>query len=234
MKHKVVRTVIAIFLVISLALLFPVTWAAPAMPSQALLDPATIPKYENQLTGPLPVYQPTIVMSNGKVVRYDYNVTMNALMEQMLPSSMNLLTPVWGFGGLAEDAVTGEPLGYVQSSPGLTFETTQGIPAQVEWVNNITTPYMFPVDPTLHWANPNNEPMPTPPYSSYPPGYQDVQTPVPLTIHLHGSETQSYYDGGPDSWFTNNGIQTLLLTIILMGSLPRCFGIMITLSALHA
>lgn len=207
MRRKIIQTVIAILLMISIALIIPVSWAAPATSSQALLNPTTIPKYENQLTGPLPVYQPIIVTSNGRVVRYEYNVTMNAFNGQMLPPSMNLLTPVWGFGGLAEDAVTGASLGYVQSSPGLTFKTTQGIPAQVEWVNNITTPYMFPVDPTLHWANPNNEPMPTPPYSSYPPGYQEIQTPVPLTIHLHGSETQSYYDGGPDSWFTNNGIQ---------------------------
>lgn len=207
MKRRIVL-IIGMALAI-LTLVLPVVqpaYALPAQSAQALLDPLTIPKYENQLTGPLPVYEPTLVMSNGKVVKYEYNATMSAFMEQMLPPSMNLLTPVWGFGGLAEDAVTGAPLGYVQSAPGLTFETTQGIPVQVEWVNNITTPYMFPVDPTLHWANPNNYPAPTPPFSSYPSGYQEVQTPVPLVIHLHGSETQSYYDGGPDAWFTNSGL----------------------------
>jgi spore coat protein A len=26
-------------------------------------------------------------------------------------------------------------------------------------------------------------------------------------MHLHGGETQSYYDGGPEQWFTPNGIQ---------------------------
>ena len=173
MKRRIVQTIGVALAILTLVL--PVVQLAYALPaqsaaaSQALLNPLTIPKFENQLTGPLPVYVPTMVMKDGKVVQYDYNVTMSAFTEQMLPPSMNLLTPVWGFGGLAENAVTGAPLGYVQSAPGLTFETTQGIPVQVEWVNNITTPYMFPVDPTLHWANPHNLPTPTPPFnSSYP------------------------------------------------------------------
>jgi FtsP/CotA-like multicopper oxidase with cupredoxin domain len=64
---------------------------------------------------------------------------------------------------------------------------------------------MFPVDPTIHWANPNNYATPTPPFASYPPGYPEAQNTVPLVTHLHGSETQSYYDGVPDAWFTAQG-----------------------------
>ena len=103
---------------------------------------------------------------------------------------------------------------------------------QVTWVNAITDNYMFPVDPTLHWANPTNIPMATvmdeamnglaPPY---PPGYNGIpytipgtttianpngynaQSPIPLVAHLHGGETQSEYDGGPEQWFTNTGLQ---------------------------
>lgn len=119
---------------------------------------------------------------------------------------MNMLTPVWGYGGVAEDAVTKTPLGYVRSSPGPSFEAVRGIPIQVKWQNKITSPQMFPVDPTLHWANPNTVDMPMPPFPTYPPGFPQAQSPVPLVTHLHGGEVQSDFDGGPDEWFTWNGI----------------------------
>jgi len=61
------------------------------------------------------------------------------------------------------------------------------------------------VDPTLHWANPNGMPMPTAPYSQFPPGYEQAQNYVPLIPHLHGGEVQSTSDGHPDAWFTANG-----------------------------
>jgi FtsP/CotA-like multicopper oxidase with cupredoxin domain len=145
-------------------------------------------------------------MSDGEVVRHEYTVTMTSFMQQILPPSMNLLTPVWGYGGVAKDAVTGTPLGYVRSTPAPSFEAVRGIPIQVKWQNNISTPHIFPVDPTIHWANPNNYPMPMAPFPTYSPGFPEAQSPVPLVTHLHGSETQSYYDGVPEQWFTYNGL----------------------------
>ena len=64
---------------------------------------------------------------------------------------------------------------------------------------------MFPVDPTLHWADPNGLGMPMPPFEEYPPGYPEAQAPVPLVTHLHGAEVPSASDGGPDAWFTIDG-----------------------------
>jgi spore coat protein A len=208
MKREIIRTLGIVFVVLTIFLPSVSLGVSSvfASPSLALLDPLTIPKYENQLTGPLPVYEPTnITDSNGKVIRYEYTVTMSSFKEQILPPSMGLLTTVWGYGGMAKDALTGASLGYVQSSPGPSFEAVRGIPIKVKWVNNITSPYMLPVDPTIHWANPNNYPTPTPPFPSYPPGYPDAQGTVPTVPHLHGSETQSYYDGTPNEWFTANG-----------------------------
>ena len=46
-------------------------------------------------------------------------------------------TKVWGYGGEAMNAMTGEALGYVESTPGSTFEAIQGVPVQVKWVNNL-------------------------------------------------------------------------------------------------
>ncbi len=171
----------------------------------ALLDPTSIPLFENQLTAPPPVYAPKAVTSQGKVIRQEYTVAMASFTQQILPPSMNLPTAVWGYGGEANDALTGASLGLVQSSPGPTFEATRGIPIQVEWQNNISSPYLFAVNPTIHWANPSNYSGFTTPFPAYPPGFSGVQSPVPLVTHLHGGQNQSFYDGGPEGWFTSSG-----------------------------
>src|SRR6266511_5238428 len=140
---------------------FLVTFAVPASviadDSQGpnLLDPSAIPKFANELTGAPPVFVPTVVTDHrGNVISHDYVVNMSAFYEQILPPGYPT-TPVWGYGGEAMDAVTGAPLGFVRNSPGPTFEAVRGIPINVKWVNNVDTPNMFPVDPTLHWADPN-------------------------------------------------------------------------------
>jgi spore coat protein A len=162
------------------------------------LDPTTIPKWENQLTGPPPVYVSD--SSNS------YTVKMTQFQEQILPPSMGMMTTTWGYGGHAKDAVTGKDLGFVQNSPGPTFETVKGTPITVKWVNDITSSSLFAVDPTIHWANPNNMATPTFPFTLFPPGYAQAQSPVPLVTHVHGLEVQSTSDGGPNAWFTSNGI----------------------------
>jgi FtsP/CotA-like multicopper oxidase with cupredoxin domain len=171
----------------------------------SILSSLSIPMFENQLSGPPPVYDPKVITNNGKVIRHEYTVAMTTFTEQILPPSMNLLTSVWGYGGAANDAITGDHLGFVQGSPGPTFEAVRGIPIQVEWQNNISSPYMFAVDPTIHWSNPNNSSEVNSPFSPYPPGYSNAQKTVPLVTHLHGGENQSFYDGGPNAWFTSDG-----------------------------
>ena len=178
---------------------------ATAFSEPSILDPLSIPMFENQLIAPPPVYAPNAVTSQGKVIRHEYTIAMASFIEQILPPSMNLNTSVWGYSGSANDAITGVPLGIVQSSPGPTFEAIRGIPVQVEWQNNISSPYLFAVDPTIHWANPNKSPASTSPFPAYPPGFPNVQSPVPLVTHLHGGQNQSYYDGGPNEWFTSDG-----------------------------
>lgn len=172
-----------------------------------LLDPLLIPKYVNQLDSPPPVYEPIVAIDpNTGLLTHYYTIDMSEFYQQILPPGFPP-TKVWGYGGMAKDALTGTTLGYVRNAPGPTFEAVRGIPIQVKWVNNINSPHMFAVDPTLHWADPNNFGMPMPPFQPYPPGYPEAQHPVPLVTHLHGGEVQSYYDGGPDAWFTYNGIR---------------------------
>jgi spore coat protein A len=222
-KRKNVLTtalLVALMVLSSFAILSPVN----AEPLE-LIVPKEIPKFVNQLTGPPPVYVPKVIKDpDGKGIAYQYTVTMDESMQQVLPLPYPK-TSVWGYGGNAKDAITGKYLGYVLNSPGPSFEATRGIPTVVKWVNNIDKGYMFPVDPTLHWANPTNIPMDkamnqamnnlAPPY---PPGYNGIttidgknpdawnaQSAVPLVPHLHGGEVSSLYDGGPTAWWTNDG-----------------------------
>jgi spore coat protein A len=213
--------------------------------SPQLLDPFTIPKWVNQLDGPLPVYVPTnITDGSGNLIRQDYVVNVTEFYQQILPTADANGNPtgfgqtkVWGFGGEAADALTGQDLGFVRSAPGPTFEAVRGIPVQVKWVNGLVDAqgvplqHMFPVDPTIHWANPSGIDMMdarmqvseglAPPF---PPGYNgmpytipgtttvanpdgwNAQSPVPICVHLHGGQVPSDYDGTPEQWFTPNGI----------------------------
>jgi spore coat protein A len=184
-----------------------------------ILDPNTIPKWTNQLTQAPPIFAAdNISDSSGKLIRQEYTVSIKEFEQQLLPSVDSNGNPtglgastVWGFEGQAKDAVTGESLGVIDSTPGCSFEATKGVPAQVKWVNDLVDssgnplPELFAVDPTFNWANPNGIQVPSP--SSAPPnGYSQAQSPVPISIHLHGGEDPSTSDGGPDAWWTPNGL----------------------------
>jgi spore coat protein A, manganese oxidase len=178
--------------------------------SPQLLDPKSIPKFVNQLTTPPPVYTPhNITDSNDKVTRQEYTIKVSQFIQQILPTGLPATT-VWGYEGEAHDAVTGQSLGNVASTPGCTFEAIQGVPVQVKWVNNLLDgngkplSYMVPVDPTIHWANPNGLAM-TASTPSYPPGNLEAQASVAIVTHLHGGEVQSGSDGHPEAWWTADG-----------------------------
>jgi len=200
----------AILTLLTAYTLAPLQYSATA---QAVLplNPFTIPKFVNQLTGPPPVYEPD---SSG-----NYSVDMVAFDQQILPPMdfgagiiENKTTRVWGYGGNAT-VFGGTTATYMMSSPGPTFEVLKGVPIRVNWTNMITEQQPFAVDPTLHWANPTNLPMPYPyptppaPFPAFPPGIPAAQSPVPLVTHLHGGEVPPVSDGGPDAWWTNSGIQ---------------------------
>jgi len=210
MKSNTTTSVSSIIL-LTLAVLSAVSLLAlPVLavkPAPVLLDPKTIPKFANQLAKP-PEYQPSTAtdLNTGLLTDY-YTIYMRRGRQQILPPGTILVgspdgqTDVWGY---YQDVVGAGTIG---GSPGATFEAVRGKPVSVTWVNQITGDHMFAVDPTLHWANPNNFPMPMPPVTAplFPPGYNglgEAQSPVPLVPHLHGGEVQSYYDGHPDAWFT--------------------------------
>jgi FtsP/CotA-like multicopper oxidase with cupredoxin domain len=240
------KRLVSLLLFASLSLALVSTTFVSPVSSQTigLLNPLSIPKWVNQINGPLPVFLPTnVTNANGKIIRQDYVVNITQFYQQILPTVDSNGNPtgfgetkVWGYGGIAYDPVTGQNLGYIESTPGPTFEATRNIPSQVEWVNDLVDssgkplPELFPVDPTIMWANPNNINMTeaqiqageglAPPF---PPGYNgssytlpngqianpdqwNAQSPVAVVTHLHGGEDPSADDGGPDAWYTPNGI----------------------------
>ena len=116
-----------------------------------------------------------------------YEIAQSEGLVQMLPLPYPP-TLVYGYSGRAKNAVTGADEGFYFGTPGPTFEVTHGVRIEVKFTNNISNPHFLPVDPTLHWANPNGMSMmlsgPAPPF---PPGIPEAQADVALVPHLHGN-----------------------------------------------
>lgn len=166
--------------------------------SDFLLNASSVPKFVSVLNGPPPVYVPDTPGSNN------YTVWMTEITQQILPSPFPT-TRVYAYAGRARIFGQSTPA-FVASSPGPTFETIQNVEVSIKWINNLSCPHMFPVDPALHWANPNMVPKPSRgSYPPFPPGFPEAQADIPTVPHLHGAEVYSGYDGHPEAWFTWDG-----------------------------
>ena len=161
------------------------------------LNPAVIPKFKNELEK-LPVFAPSFFKREDKI-NHHYSVDACEFYQQMLPEGFNK-TKVWGFAGLCKDEKN-KKIKYLKYSPGPTFEVDKDIATNIQWNNKILGQYMFNVDRTLSWADPNNI------------GYnkdldsKDGQWPVTLVMHVHGICVSPIYDGNPRSWYTATGIK---------------------------
>ncbi len=206
MNKILVRKLISIVIGLSLCLsLITLAYADKDTDSDSnLLNPESIPKFVNQLAIP-PAYTPKISTDSvtGKKT-HTYEIQTSAFYEQILPQGFPK-TFVWGYGGMVTDAATGKSV-YSESSPGATIEAIRGIPVKVKWKNSLTGNHIFPVDPTICWANPNNmEHIHKNPLPQFPELFSMAQSNIPTAPHLHGGETSSTSDGHPQAWFTSSG-----------------------------
>ena len=160
-------------------------------PGVSPLDPHQIPKFASDLTKP-PVFVPD---NSGRPVPH-YTVAYKSIRQQLLPRGFPS-TEVFAYGGLTD-------VGTTFSTPGPTFEAIRGQHIRVHFVNQLDGDHLFPVDPTIMFANPNDQPAPQPPFKPFPPGYRFAQNPIPVVTHLHGGVTPSDSDGFVDAWFTRN------------------------------
>ena len=180
------------------------------IPGVQPLDPNTVPKFVNQLSRP-PVFVPVGTKFDPSIGRDVplYEVTENTVFQQILPPGFPK-TKIYAYGGKVNTAKPGDPqrIETAFSTPGPTFEARANRRIFVHYINNLDGPHMFPVDPTIMAANPNNAPIPTAPFKPFPGGYPEFQSPIVTVPHLHGGVTPSDSDGFPESWFSKGLAKT--------------------------
>jgi bilirubin oxidase len=175
----------------------PLTWADP-VPGGSL-DPTTIPKYRSPLTV-LPTMPKTGVLSGG--VDY-YEIAVRQFQQQVLPAGMPATT-VWGYGSVDHPGTF--------HYPAATVEARADRPVRVKWINDLKDqktgrflPHIFPIDQTLHWANPPQDCIDGSHHTDCRGKNQAYYTgPVPIVTHLHGAHVNPDSDGYPEAWYLPN------------------------------
>ena len=170
-------------------LIRPSPAAASVLQPQTPLPGASIPKYVTPLT-----------TFSGRRVRASSMTTsfvefpQHVLPPSVYPRAYSEGTWVWGY------QVADRPASW----PGYTVEAFEGRPTTVRYVNKLPwcecgsrVAPLLTVDQTVHWADPLHQMGSFEPYRG----------PIPAVAHLHGGEVPSAVDGGPQSWFTANGLR---------------------------
>ncbi len=182
-------------------------WAPKARASFQVAQLPLAGKAIAKYVEPLPVFGPAgpIPRVTGTAI----TVTANEVQQKLLPASFyaglpapyNAGTYAWAYnvGGIAAN------------SPGITVEAQKGVPTDITYINNLplnpTLHQIITVDESLHWARPTGNPMMVMNGAGQMIGNPaPYMGPPPISIHLHGGEVSSMFDGGPDQWFTPDGI----------------------------
>jgi spore coat protein A len=99
--------------------------------------------------------------------------------------------------------------------------TARNVPTQVKYTNLLGSTnaapdaYRYSTDQTLHWADPLNYGENMWNHMASPPPYgsegslnygESLEAPIPAVPHLHGGYVPPQLDGGPDAWFTSDGV----------------------------
>lgn len=169
--------------------------SAPPSAGQVPLSPLLIPKFAQPL--PIPrVLAPDVI----NPFLHEYTISVKQTTVQMLPPGFPDTT-VHAYGGQVK-IPNSSATEFVRGVPGPVVDNVRGIKTRLKWRNEIDTPHFLPVDPTLHWANPTAMEPPVAPFTPFPPGYANAQSPVPHVTHLHGALVESEFDGVAEQWFT--------------------------------
>jgi spore coat protein A, manganese oxidase len=193
----------------------PVASARPAT-----LPLGDVPKFVSPVLQPPAMPRVGRVRHGGRQVEV-YRIAMRQFQQQVLPSGWPATT-VWGYG--PEDVGRGQVLFH---APSLTIEAEHGVPVRVTWVNGLVDaqgrhlPHLLPVDPTLHWANPEQRAnadgrvrtdqtpgfagltyVPPEQFTDPETEYTAYQGPVPIVTHLHGAMgVGEESDGYTEAWY---------------------------------
>jgi FtsP/CotA-like multicopper oxidase with cupredoxin domain len=199
---KLLKRVIAVFPLLMIGAGLALAAQTPQIP----LAGSVIPKFVD----PLPSLD-AIVAGTGQI-----ELQMTEFQAEVLPTGT--FTPgvapktwVWGY---LQPGQTGRA-----SYLGPVIIATRGTPTEMKFVNNLGSAattnvlaYKYSTDQTLHWADPlNNEANMCNHMAMFPnfnevPCAQNYAGPIPAVVHLHGGEVPPVLDGGPDAWFTSDGL----------------------------
>jgi len=166
--------------------------SAGAVPG-GTLDPLRVPKYVTPL-----FILPAMPQSGSSSGIDSYQIAARQLTQQILPTGLPATT-VFAYGSPNNSSTF--------HYPGYTIEARTGRPVRVTWANQLVTPsgdfrpHLFPVDQTLHWANPPGGLSgrdSRPDFTSTPGPYRG---PVPMVTHLHGAHSFEESDGYPEAWY---------------------------------
>ena len=179
-----------------------------------------------QFVDPLPLLDLTLSGNAIDTIIADANeieLHMREFKANVMPTgSVPSYTGTWVFGYTAGPNVPAATRG---TYTGPVIVATRGIPTQIRYVNNLghtaTTNVALwkenidgAIDQTLHWADPLNgednmcNHMITPGMPPDPCMGCDLHYsgPIPAVVHLHGGDVPPVLDGGPDAWFTSDGV----------------------------
>jgi bilirubin oxidase len=172
------------------------------------MDPTIIPKYVDQLPIPQAMSRTSKINQKGmKSIDY-YEIGVRQIDQQILPLSDEQGNPanypsttLWTYGSVNHPATF--------QYPAPSIEAKFMSPVRVKWFNEpkdpVTgkfLPHLFPVDQTLHWANPPKDcidGMGTSDCRGQSP--LPYTGPVPIVPHLHGAHVGPDSDGYPESWW---------------------------------
>lgn len=171
------------------------------------LDPTSVPKFVTPLL--VPPAMPRvgkITVRGGKNIDY-YEIGVRQFTQQILPSGYPRTT-VWGYG--PNPATTrGGPI--IFNAPSLTIEAKYDTPVRIKWINELVDSegrylrHLLPVDPTLHWANPQGGPNHRDRRPEFSATLGAYTGPVPLVTHVHGAGgVGDESDGYAEAWYLPN------------------------------
>ena len=178
------------------------------------LDPASIDKYVQPLVIPPAMPRTDKITGPGQKPIDYYEIAVRQFTQQILPPGLPPTT-VWSYGSV------NHPGSF--NYPAFTIESRWKAPVRVKWMNELVKnpldcfhspggptlsdscdylPHLLPIDQTLHWANPPAacaDSMQSTDCRGSDPG--PYTGPVPMIVHVHGSETTEWSDGFPEAWY---------------------------------
>jgi FtsP/CotA-like multicopper oxidase with cupredoxin domain len=212
-------------LLLSLIACFALGARSPQVP----IDGAQIPQFAQRLpTLSVDPFHGTMTTVAGSAA---VTLRMCEFRASVLPASaVSQYDGTWVWGYLADPAgnatcpelvaLYGGASGIVDTYVGPVVVNQRGVPTLMTYINDLPSTistnlpfYRYATDQTIHWADPMSpqseaspctHEMTIPPFGA--PCAENYSGTVPATVHLHGGEVPPELDGGPDTWFSSDGL----------------------------